>query len=66
MSRSIFALAALGIALACAVFFYSSACPTRSFLIGSMVVAGSAACEQADIDRRNEESVAEKILKGGI
>jgi hypothetical protein len=66
MKSNILALVALGFALACAVFFYGSACPQHSFLIGSMVTAGSAACERADSDRQNEQSVSEKILNGGI
>jgi hypothetical protein len=67
MKSNILALAAIGLAVVCAVFFYSSVCPQRSFAIGtSMVTAGSLACEQQNTERAQQQTPTQKIINGGI
>jgi hypothetical protein len=67
MKSNILALVAIGAAIAGAVLFYSSACPNRSFAIGtSMVTAGSLACEQQNTERAQQQTPTQKIINGGI
>lgn len=59
-------LGTLAAALWSVVTFYSSFCPSNSFAIGSVIgVAGSAACHEADLERRANNPTA-KVLRGGI
>jgi hypothetical protein len=58
MRSIILAVAAIGLALACAVFFYSSDCPEHTFIIGSsMVSAGSIACDSKSSEASSLEQI---------